>query len=158
MSRLLHCGPPFGYRARRYRGAEYSWRYSPSKRVYGRGIVFELSEKLQSDPIALLQALGEKPGENSKSADERLAKLIEANRERILLPPAALLSKLACPGDSCSSSLLDILTVLAKSSGSLYLRNKAPNLHGIGRVRRVVVVVPPNWSQKAPKEQEKGAA
>ena len=42
-------------------------------------------------------------------------------------------------------NLLTVLTVLAKSSGRVYLRDKEPNLAAIRPGRRVVLVIPPGW-------------
>ena len=39
-----------------------------------------------------------------------------------------------------------MVTVLAKSSGHVYLRDKQPNLAAIRPGRRVVVIVPPQGS------------
>jgi len=39
-----------------------------------------------------------------------------------------------------------IVTVLAKSSGHVYLRDKQPNLTAIQPGRRVVVLIPPQGS------------
>jgi hypothetical protein len=41
--------------------------------------------------------------------------------------------------------LLDVFTVLAKSSAHVYLRDKEPNLAAIRSERRVVLLLPPDW-------------
>lgn len=160
MSQLLHCCGPFGCRPSRPRrpAKKYPWKYGPKNRVYGRAVVFELPEHITKpgDPMVLLKALGEKPCRDRAAAEKRLADLIEQNSRKIALPPAALVARDAMKEDGRSTDLLNVLTVLAKSSGNLYLRNKAPNIRGIGRVRQVVVVIPPNWS--ADEQQDKGAA
>lgn len=160
MSALLHCYP-FGQRSYGGRPAKmYDWKYDPQHRVYGRGIVFELPEDLACDPARLLKKLGEQPGKNPGDAEKRLAALIEENSRKMVLPPAALVAREVVKGDSASSSLIDIVTVLAKSSGKLYLQNKSPNVKSIGQVRRVVLVIPPTRDESGAQSEErkKGAA
>lgn len=152
------CGP-CGWMNRGGRPArEYGWKHAPKGRVYGRGVVYELPEGLDS-PAAWLKALGEKPSKDEKANSKRLAELIEANSERLALPPAALVSAgEPLPGDQSDANLLNVLTVLAKSSGSLYLRDKVANVQSIGRVRRIVLVLPPNWQSQQVEQEQRGAA
>lgn len=58
------------------------------------------------------------------------------------LPAAAVLADRAEDGDERCNDLLSVVTVLAKSSGHVYLRDKTPNLNQIQPGRRVVLIIP----------------
>ena len=133
---------------------------SPHRRVCGAGVIFAL-ENIDADPEKLLRSV-ERQASNL-STDKRSwllrhvagqAALTEAEVERDLrerinahaltlpLPPAALVTDRAENGDERCTDLLSIITVLAKSSGHVYLRDKEPNLAQIRPGRRVILLFP----------------
>ncbi len=76
-------------------------------------------------------------------AEGRLRQRIEAHARTLALPPAAVVLDNYLKGDRVCKDLLSVVTVLAKSSGNVYLRDKQPNLAAIRPGRRVVVLLPP---------------
>ena len=134
---------------------------SPHRRVCGPGTIFALPENIDADPEKLLRSV-ERQASNL-STDKRSwllrhvagqAALTEAEVERDLrerinahaltlpFPPAALVTDRAENGDERCTDLLTIITVLAKSSGHVYLRDKEPNLAQIRPGRRVILLFP----------------
>ena len=134
---------------------------SPHRRVCGPGVIFALPENIGAGPETLLRNI-ERQASNL-STDKRSwllrhvagqAALTEAEVERDLrerinahaltlpLPPAALVTDRAENGDERCTDLLSIITVLAKSSGHVYLRDKEPNLAQIRPGRRVILLFP----------------
>jgi len=146
MSQLLHCGGQGGWGHSRRGGRPantYDWKYRCANRGYGRGVVFELPSTFQDlDAAALLEELEDDSDATGAEAERRLSQRIEENSQRLDLPPAALVTDRKRRGDVASGDLLDILTVLAKSSGRIFLRSKTPNIESITDKRRVVVIVP----------------
>jgi hypothetical protein len=94
------------------------------------------------DAAALLEELEDDSDATGIEAEKRLSERIEENTQRLDLPAAALVTDRKRRGDVASGDLLDILTVLAKSSGRIFLRSKTPNIQSITDKRRVVVIVP----------------
>ena len=140
---------------------------SPYRRVNGRGIVFSLVPG--SDPLGeLLRNGGQPPSSGTdnpgkthgisrlrltvpdcpKDAESALRRRIDAHARTLRLPPAALVTEGSEPGDASCRDLLTVATVLAKSSGRVYLRDKVPNLSRIQPGRRVVLIVPADGRQK----------
>ena len=123
------------------------------RRTYGHGRVYCLPDfkgKLNSARIlALLD--GSTAKANSRrakartdlEADRQLRERINAHALTLPLPPAAAVTDSCLQGDEACEDLLSVVTVLAKSSGHVYLRDKQPNLAAIRPKRRVVVIVPP---------------
>jgi hypothetical protein len=116
---------------------------SPYRRARCRGIVFALRNG--QDPLTgLLAAPG--PGGPGlacpEDAGRELRQRIDAHARTLDLPPAALATDRVEPGDEHCDDLLSIVTVLSKSSGQVYLRDKVPNLNQIKPGRRVVLIVP----------------
>ena len=125
--------------------------YRPSRpRGLCRGIVFALPE---AGPFSLsptgttannwLAELGcpHRPREPIE-ADDILAAMLDDHAGRLKLPAAAVITDQIAPEDERCSELLSVLTVLAKSSGRVYLRSKEPNLANLNWGRRAVVLVP----------------
>ena len=79
-------------------------------------------------------------------ADRQLRERINAHALTLPLPPAAVVTDSCLQGDQVCEDLLSVVTVLAKSSGHVYLRDKQPNLAAIRPGRRVVVLIPPQGS------------
>ena len=80
-------------------------------------------------------------------AEAELRRLINDHVVTLDLPPAAAVLVTARPGDAVCGNLLTILTVLSKSSGRVYLRDKEPNLANLTPDRRVVLIIPPKRSE-----------
>ena len=79
----------------------------------------------------------------NQEADRQLRERINAHALTLPLPPAAVVTDSCLQGDQVCEDLLSVVTVLAKSSGHVYLRDKQPNLAAIQPGRRVVVLIPP---------------
>ena len=76
------------------------------------------------------------------SGREALRARMDAHAKTLLLPAAALATDQGELTDEYCQDLLTIATVLAKSSGHVYLRDKAPNLDRVAPGRRIVLIVP----------------
>jgi hypothetical protein len=113
-----------------------------------RGLVFRLPPETDRRPARLLSLLGGSPSGRNADAEEELQEKLNEHARKMALPPVALVSDQAKPEDVLAESLLDICTVLAKSSTHVYLRDKEPNLSRIRRGVTVVLQVPPEWSAK----------
>jgi hypothetical protein len=79
-------------------------------------------------------------------ADQQLRERINAHALTLHLPPAAVVTDSCLQGDHACEDMLSVVTILAKSSGHVYLRDKQPNLAAIQPGRRVVVLIPPQGS------------
>ena len=67
---------------------------------------------------------------------------MDAHARILPFPAAAIVTDTAEPMDEHCTDLLTIATVMAKSSGHVYLRDKVPNLGQITPGRRVILIVP----------------
>jgi hypothetical protein len=115
---------------------------APACRVYGHGVVVALPEGLRgAGSRKLLNALGIKH-RKADSADHALHTLIEARARELPLPPAVAITAQARVGNTDCTDLVTIITVLAKSSARVYLRDKEPNLSAIIAGRRLVLLLP----------------
>ena len=83
----------------------------------------------------------------SQQAEAELRRLINEHVITLRLPRAAAVLDAVRPDDTYCSKLLTILTVLSKSSGHVYLRDKEPNLANLTPDRRVVLIIPPKRSE-----------
>ena len=161
MSQLLHCDGMGGWSCHGGRGGgggrpaqTYDWEYQHAGRRYGRGIVFKLPPSIKNvGAAALLKQLGDDSGAKGAKAEQRLAELIDENAQCLELPDAALIADQQRTNDDSSTTLIDILTVLSKASGRLFLRAKTPNLQTIAPERQVVVILPPE--EPAPKRRRR---
>jgi hypothetical protein len=114
---------------------------APAHRVYGHGVIVALPDGLSTPtPRELLMLLEENPP--AKRPDVLLKRLIEARANELPLPPALAITSQARSGDTNCEDLLTIITILAKSSSRVYLRDKTPNMTSIAAGRRLVLVVP----------------
>ncbi len=115
---------------------------SKYRRADMRGIIFALPsgqeglEALLRDPDSGPEAIPS--GDPRESLRER----IDEHARTLPFPAAAIVTDKAEPADECCHDLLTIATVLAKSSGRVYLRDKAPNLDQVAPGRRIVLIVP----------------
>ena len=126
------------------------------RRTYGKGWVFCMPDFKGSSNSAQIIALlnGSSAKANSRKAtamadqeaDRQLRERINAHALTLPLPMAALVTESSLTGDDVCKDLLSVVTVLAKSSSHVYLRDKQPNLAAIRLGRRVVVLIPPQGS------------
>lgn len=105
---------------------------------------FLLPGKLRSAmPSAILRALGDRRRRIPKETAERdLREKIERRARRLKLPFVAPVIDQALPGDEVCTNLLTVITVLSKSSGHVYVRDKSTNLYAIRGERNVVLILP----------------
>jgi hypothetical protein len=80
--------------------------------------------------------------QTEKAAEAKLRSRIQARALELPLPPVAAATAQARDGDVECTDLLTIMTVLAKSSSRVYLRDKEPNLASIVPGRRLILIVP----------------
>ena len=125
------------------------------RRTYGTGWVYRLPDFQGNLNSARILALLDGVPTKTKSkrarqidpeADRQLRERINAHALTLPLPPAAVVTDSCLQGDQVCEDLLSVVTVLAKSSGHVYLRDKQPNLAAIQPGRRVVVLIPPQGS------------
>ena len=124
------------------------------RRTYGTGWVYRLPDFQGSLDSARILAILDGASKETKGkrvqidpeADRQLRERINAHALTLPLPPAAVVTDSCLPGDQVCEDLLSVVTVLAKSSGHVYLRDKQPNLAAIQPGRRVVVLIPPQGS------------
>lgn len=115
---------------------------APEYRVYGHGIVIGLPTcVLTTGAIELLDALGCSP-RSRDTADLELRAKIEAHALALPLPAAVAVDGQSRNGDTECTDLLTIITILAKSSSRVYLRDKEPNLSSIVAGRRLILLLP----------------
>jgi len=135
---------------------------SSHRRVCGPGVIFTLPENISSGPGKLLRNVqgqastppadgklswllhheAGQPAVTGAGAERDLRERINAHALTLPFPPAALVTDRAENGDERCTDLLTIITVLAKSSGHVYLRDKEPNLAQIRPGRRVILLFP----------------
>jgi hypothetical protein len=112
------------------------------RRLHGRGAVFTMPD-LGEEPTAaaLLSILDGAPCRlPTAAAETELRRRLDANARRLALPAAAVVTPQRSGDDRDCGALLDVLTVLAKASEHVYLRDKEPNLSGFRAGRRVIVL------------------
>jgi hypothetical protein len=90
-------------------------------------------------------------GLQGAAAERELRRLIDVTIGRLPLPAAApVLQSLDVPENRAQrcSSLIDIVSILAKSSDRVFLREKSAILSGIRPGRRIILVLPVHndWS------------
>jgi hypothetical protein len=130
---LLHMGPP---------QTTINWD-APAHRLFGFGIVVALPDTCKAARASqLLQLLEGGKRRTEKAAEDKLRRRIQTRALELPLPPVAAATAQACDGDVECNDLLTIMTVLAKSSSRVYLRDKEPNLASIVPGRRLVLIVP----------------
>jgi hypothetical protein len=116
---------------------------APAQRLFGFGIVIALPEDCKAArPSQLLELLEGGMRQTAKDAEAELHRRIQARAIELPLPPVAAATAQARNGDVECTDLLTIITVLAKSSSRVYLRDKEPNLASILPGRRLILIVP----------------
>jgi len=119
-----------------------SWN-APAHRAFGFGIVVSLPDTCKAARASgLLQLLDGGKRRSAKAAEDELRRRIQARAVELPLPLVAAATAQARDGDVVCTDLLTIMTVLAKSSSRVYLRDKEPNLASIVPGRRLVLIVP----------------
>jgi hypothetical protein len=127
---------------------------APSKSVIshtGQSIGGRLSFWLPSGstPRDLLASVGgDVAGLRARDVERELVARINAHAQTLPLPLAAAVASYGEEGqvtEACQDQLT-IITVLAKSSDRVYLRDKEPILPILSKGRRVVLIVPTGWS------------
>jgi hypothetical protein len=112
--------------------------------LLGRRMVFAWPTGNQAaTPEALLAALNHTPPRgNLAEIEAELRRRLNEHARKLPLPAAAAVLGSARPGDPACRHLLSVLTVLAKSSAHVYLRDKEPNLAILRPGRCVVLLLP----------------
>jgi len=116
---------------------------APAQRLFGLGIVIALPVTCEAACASqLLLLLDGGKLRSTKAAEIELRRRIEARAPELPLPPVVAATDQTRNGDVECTDLLTIMTVLAKSSSRVYLRDKEPNLASIVSGRRLVLIVP----------------
>ncbi|MCK6564684.1 MAG: hypothetical protein HUU14_12385 [Dehalococcoidia bacterium] len=95
---------------------------------------------------ALADWLGVELEGGSQRAERKLRRLVRAHVETLALPPACVVTHEPPDGIEQMTDRLGIVAVLAKSSGSVYLRDKEPNFDRLVPGARVILIIPQSWS------------
>lgn len=119
---------------------------APARRAYGNAIVYRLPLHVKADTAnQLLSWLDGRPRRlKREAAESELYQRIESQSAKLPLPAVAMVSNRPRINDTVCEDRLSILTVLAKSSRHVYVRDKNPCLPSIKRGLRVAVVFVPN--------------
>lgn len=119
-----------------------SWN-APARRAFGFGIVVSLPDTCKAARASgFLLLLDSGKRLSAKAAEDELRRRIRARALELPLPSVAAVTAQAREGDVECTDLLTIMTVLAKSSSRVYLRDKEPNLASIVPGRRLILIVP----------------
>jgi hypothetical protein len=117
-------------------------RSAPASRDYGHGVIIAMPRTLSTaGPLKVLKKLGIKLA-TKESPEQALCRLIETRARELPLPPAVAVTDRARYSDEWCMDILTIVTVLAKSSSRVYLRDKEPNLSSVFTGRTFVLLVP----------------
>jgi hypothetical protein len=110
------------------------------------GVLVRLDDSVtDTSSKAILARLGITDRLSPRAAHARLCALLNERALALPYPPAALVTDRATGRERVVTDLLSVCTVLSKSSGRLYLRDKEPNLSGIRRSRRLVLLISKEW-------------
>ena len=124
-----------------------TWRATQGQQ-YCRKVRFHLPSEPALTVTGILEQIA--PEYRGSEARKELSKRIEGHAQEMMLPQAVLASPGGEPDESCEC-LLTVCTVLAKSSGAVYLRDKEPNLGRLAPGASVILHIPKNWSRQCPK-------
>lgn len=111
--------------------------------LLGQRVAFCLRSDFRCEPACLLERLDARPWHGPPTAAEELRRRIAGRAPHLPLPAAAAALDSAESYELICDELLDVLTVLAKSSAHVYVRDKEPNLAALRPGRRVVLLLPP---------------
>lgn len=124
----------------------------PGSRPKQRGLWFELppatigSERTHS-PVELASRLGLGPFESAHEAERELRRRVNAHAATLPFPPACVVTSQRNLAVEEVTDFLTIITVLAKSSGHIYLRDKEPNFDRVTAGHASLALIIPNeWS------------
>ena len=119
---------------------------APSGRVYGRGIVFAIplfpGRRMQPLVLAELRSLLSLRLPRGADREQHLRDEMDRIAQQLELPACAMVSSQQRDGDEVCKDLPTVLTVIAKSSRTAYLRDKEPNLTALVPGTRIVLIVP----------------
>lgn len=118
---------------------------SAFRRPPGRAVVFALPGGYELSAELARLAPGAGPRDR---AERRLRRLIDAHALTLDLPAAAVVADQSEQGDETCQDILSVITVLAKSSGRVYLRDKEPNLARLRPGARAILILPSHRSSK----------
>ena len=123
-------------------------RKAGSGRTYGRGVCFSLPAGLdKASPAQILaRVLGRRVA--GKDAWKKLRSLINDRAMELPLPPTAAVTRDRLDGDETCDDLLSVVTVMSKSSGHVYLRDKEPRMQSLTGGRRLILILPPERSSQ----------
>jgi hypothetical protein len=95
------------------------------------------------DAGSLLRRLDRRAWAGSlEDAERELRRRLNEHAAKLPYPAAVIVCDHAAGAECGPADLLTVCTVLAKSSGQVYLRDKEPNLSGIRKDRVVVLQIP----------------
>jgi hypothetical protein len=110
------------------------------ERNYGKGIIVSLAfSSGAADFAALLQRLDDRKERAYDDPAGELRGRLNEHAQSLSWPSAMLVTDQPREGDDECEDLLTILTVIAKSSDRVYLRDKEPNLNSLLRPRRLLI-------------------
>jgi hypothetical protein len=120
-------------------------------RPRGRAIAFRLpTGNLSFRPVPLLSRLdGKRWRRGPDEAERELRRRLDEHAMNLPFPAAALVTDTSADAEGGPADLLTVCTVLAKSSGRVYLRDKEPNLANIRKGRLVTLRIPGQEGQNA---------
>ncbi len=139
--------------------------YGRNRRVVGKVLLFQLPPDVHAtDAVALLSVLdGRQRRCSLKLAEQELRERINKHAASLPLPNAAVVVQPPRRANARISNVLSAITVMAKSSGNVYLQAKEPNLAMIregGNIGVIVPTVPPaggRSSTGSPRQHERSA-
>jgi hypothetical protein len=117
-------------------------RSATSDQQFCLKVLFRLSSEGRITPGALLRTV--EPGWGGPRPAAELRRRITVRARELNLPPAAAVAPGGLPDETCQD-VLTICTVLAKSSGAVYLRDKEPNLERLTNGASVLLLIPKTW-------------
>ncbi len=107
----------------------------------GRTLLFALPRELRNAGlVAILRRISGRRRSHAE-AEVELRSLLNEHAERLPFSPAVLVVDSSNAAEKVDD-LLTVCTVLAKSSGRVYLRDKEPNLMRLQEERRVILQFP----------------
>lgn len=123
---------------------QVSFRVPQAYRRAGcKGIVFAISADIgRGTPGTILDLLGF-PIRNRGEAGERLTRLIESHASKMQeIPPVAAVTREVEPCDARVENLLTVISVITKSSDTVFIKSKRPLLSQLRKVREVTLLFP----------------
>jgi hypothetical protein len=114
--------------------------------VFGSFVAFRLAKELRRrGPATILKRLGIDSG---SAPEKTLIDLIEQRAKELQLPDACVVVPTKHDHSCPWSDPISALAVITKSSGSVWLRSKAPRLSAINKRSVVSLLVPPDFAAR----------